>query len=94
MWGVLETFLRDEKYVERNQTQEDIAQAVKLLVQNHDWSVNPQGKMAALYLIGKAKSLLKGTWLWRPIAALPQPILPKRDLKVAARATTTMLRLI
>ena len=50
--------------------------------------------MAVLYLIRKAKSPVKQMWLWRPVAALPQPILPKRDLKVAARATTTMLRFL
>ena len=51
------------------------------------------GCVAMLYLIGKAKSLAKGEWLWRPIAALLQSILPKRDLKNVACATT-MLRIL
>ena len=52
------------------------------------------GRLASLYLESKAKSVLKNQWLWHPIAALPQPLLPTKDLTVAARATTTFLRLI
>ena len=57
-----------------DQSQQEISDAVKKLVLDSE----PPGRMAVLYLIGKAKSLLKNMWLWRPIAALPQPILPKR----------------
>ena len=32
-----------------------------------------------------------GVELWRPIAALSQPLLLKKDLKVADKATTTLL---
>ena len=38
--------------------------------------------------------LVKAQWLWRPIAALPQPLLPKQVLKIAAPATTALLRLL
>ena len=59
MWSVLEEFLRKEKYVPCSQSQQEISDAVKKLVQGNDWTVNPQGRMALLYLIGKAKSLVK-----------------------------------
>ena len=44
--------------------------------------------------MGKGKSLKKGHWLWRGITALPQPLLPKRTLRIAARANTPFLQLL
>ena len=61
MWSVLEEFLRKEKDVPCDQSQPEISDAVKKLVQGNDWTVNPLGRMAVL--IGKVKSLLKNTWL-------------------------------
>ena len=46
-----------------------------------------------VFLIGKAKSFVKGCWLWRPIAANPKPvIISKTNLRIAARAYTQFLR--
>ena len=47
-----------------------------------------------LHLIRKGKRLKKHQWLWRGITALPQPLVPKKQLRVAARANTTFLRLL
>ena len=44
--------------------------------------------------LGKAKSLLKGTILWRPIAAIVQPQIQRFYLRNAARAFTLFLRLL
>ena len=45
-----------------------------------------------LYLIGKAKSITKGRWLWRPIAFNPQPVVSKQLLRTAAPAFSQFLR--
>ena len=94
MWGVLEEFLKKEGYIKCTDTSETVAATVRIAIHANGWDDNPDGRLATLYLIGKAKSLLKAQWLWRPIAALPQPLLHKRDLKVAARATTALLQLL
>ena len=94
MWSVLMEFLQKEKYVQCHESAASVQQRVSDLVMARDWQKNPMGKLALLYLIGRAKSLYKPDWLWRPIAALPQPLLPKKELKIAARATTCMLRLL
>ena len=85
--------LRKEGYIKCTDGPETVTATVRKAIQANGWEDNPDGCLATLYLIGKAKSLLKAQWLWRPIAALPQPLL-KRDLKVAARATTALLRLL
>ena len=64
------------------------------IAENQGWSVNSKAELCKLYLLGKAKSLLKGKWLWRPIAANPKPVLHKVQLKTAARAFTTFLRML
>ena len=58
------------------------------------WTHNAARKLAVQYLIGKGKSLQKGMWLWRGITPPPPPLLPKRDLRIAARANTTFLRVL
>ena len=94
MWGVLEEYLRKEGYIKCTDAPETVTATVRKAIRANGWEDNPDGRLATLPLVGKAKSLLKAQWLWRPIAALPQPLLPKRDLKVAARATTALLRLL
>ena len=39
------------------------------LSQERGWNANARARLCVLYVIGKAKSLVKGRWLWRPIAA-------------------------
>ena len=58
------------------------------------WDRNTAGQLPLLYLLGKFKSLAKGKWLWRGITSLPQPLLPKKSLRIAARANTAFLRLL
>jgi hypothetical protein len=50
--------------------------------------------MCVLYIIAKTKSLVKGTMLWRPIAAYPEPLIPKKRLRIATRAMTRFLQYI
>ena len=94
MWGVLEEFLKKEGYIKCTNAPETVAATVRKAIHANGWEDNPNGRLATLYLTGKAKSLLKAQWLWRPMAAVPQPLLPKRAPKVAARATTALLRLL
>ena len=53
------------------------------------WMMNTH--ICRLYLIGKAKGLLKGKWLWSPTAAHPQPLIDKHMRRTAARAFTIFL---
>ena len=48
--------------------------------------------MCTTYVIGKAKSVFQTEWLWRPIAAKPQPMVSKLTLTRAVRAFTSFLR--
>ena len=94
MWGVVESFLASEGYVSTPEGQHDVLKRIHNIIDKNGTDRDPAGRLAYLYLVGKAKSLLKNRWLWRPIATLPRPLLPKKELTVAARATTTFLRLI
>ena len=44
MWSVLREFLRKEKYVLCDQSQQENLDAVKKLVQGNGWTINPRGK--------------------------------------------------
>ena len=94
MWGVVESFATSEGYVSTSEGQHDVLKRIHNIIDKNGWDRDPGGRLAYLYLIGKAKGLLKNRWLWRRIAALPRPLLPKKELIVAARATTTFLRLL
>ena len=94
MWTVLHKFLVQEGYTACHDTPAQVTARIKSIIDSNNWESDPVGRIASLYLIGKAKSLVKQQQLWRPIAALPKPLLPKRDLTIAARATTTFLKLL
>ena len=94
MWSVLESLLRDAKYVQCNEPTSIFTAKVKQVVHARDWHTNPTAHLAMLHVNGKAKSLSKGQWLWCPIAALPQPLLSKSDLRIAACVATTWFRLL
>ena len=94
MWDILEEFLIQEGYTKCNQSQQDITAQIQKIIQSNGWDNDQAGRIASVYLIGKAKSLVKQKWLWRPITALPKPLLPKKDLTIVARAMTTFLKLV
>ena len=58
------------------------------------WPTNPSRCLPLLYLLGKAKSLLKCHILLRPIAAVVEPQLQRFYLRTAARAYTLLLRIL
>ena len=69
LWGVVESFLKSEGYVSAPEGQHDVVKRIHNIIDKNGWDRDPAGRLAYLYLIGKAKS--KNRWLWRPIAALP-----------------------
>ena len=56
----------------------------------NNWALGTKGKLALLYLIGKAKSQVPAEVLWRPIAAAAAPVVSRHKLRVAARAFTCL----
>ena len=94
MWSILQDFLKDEGYICAAISSSTPRERIRQEIHNKGWDDNKAGQLAVLYLIGKGKSLKKGQWLWRGITALPQPLLSKRKLRIAARANTTFLRLL
>ena len=94
VWGILEDFLHTEGYTQAHMTRRAAISTIKQAIMDRGWEHNKAGKLAVLYLIGKGKSVKMGQWLWRRITTLPQPLLPKRQLCIAARANTTFLRLL
>ena len=44
---------------------------VEYLVSEQGWAVSANRRLCVLYVIAKAKSLMKGVWLWRSVAANP-----------------------
>ena len=91
LWKTTEEFLRKENYIPSDATPEQVTSEIAKLVSSKGWNTNSKARMCALYIIGKAKSLIKLQWLWRPIAAYPEPQIRKRDLRTAARAYTCFL---
>ena len=92
LWKQTEQFLVKEHYSSCAETPDRVREATAALIFERGWNANPRARMCVLYIIGKAKSLLKGQWLWRPIAAYPEPLIRKLDLRTAARAFTCFLK--
>ena len=74
-WDVVREFLNKEGYKPVQDTSAECHRLMSSIAANQGWSVNSKAELCRLYLLGKAKSLLKGKWLWRPIAANPKPVL-------------------
>ena len=50
---------------------------MRQIVDDKGWMHNVEAQVYRLYLIGKAKSLAKGRWMWRPTVANLQAIVAK-----------------
>ena len=87
-------FLNKEGYKPVRDTLAECHNLMSSIAENQGSSVNSKAELCRLYLLGKAKSLLKDKWLWRPIAANPKPMLHKVQLTTATRAFTTFLRML
>ena len=95
VWDQTIAFLEKEKYSAQSLDSTDrILSSLHRIIRQNKWPANPSRCVPLLYLLGKAKSLLKGTILWRPIAAIVQPQIQRFYLRNAARAFTLFLRLL
>ena len=71
----IEQFLVEGGYLTESRSPTQYMREVSDMVQQLGWPVNKRAKLCRLYIIAKAKSLWAGKgWLWRPIAASPQPV--------------------
>ena len=93
-WDVVHEFLHKEGYKAVQHTAAECHRLMSSIAVHQGWSVDSKAELCRLYLLGKAKSLLKGKWLWRPIAANPKPVLHKTQLTTTARALMTCLRML
>ena len=95
VWDATIEFLSNEGYTHQLLTHAHrIHKALKHIVKKNSWPANPSSVLPVLYLIGKAKSLVKCSILWRPIAAVVEPQIQRFDLRMAARAFTLLRTLI
>ena len=73
IWDVLHSFLVKEGYTPCNESPGEVTKRIQEIIHTHNWDSEPVRRIASLYVTGKAMSLSKHWWLWRPIAALPNP---------------------
>ena len=94
VWDKVEEFMRAEKFINTRWQKPDWDQSISAAVQAMALQRNPQGRMCVLDVLAKAKSLKIGVWVFRGISASPAPILQRKQLRLAARAFTCMLRML
>ena len=95
VWDQTAQFLLSEEYDPQPLTDSTrISASLHRIIRKNRWPVNTSRRLPLLYLLGKAKSLLKGRILWRPIAAIVEPQVQRFYLRTAARAFTLLLRLL
>ena len=94
IWDALVEFMIAEGYMCDNCSATQYTKKMRELVGKKGWPVNDKGGIALLYLLSKSKSIRKKQWLWRPIAAAPQPFVCKKLIRTAGRAFTCFIRLI
>ena len=75
MCHVLELFLVEEGLQKAAETKHDVTLCNQQIIYGKSWHNNPLEGMDSLYLIRVPKSLLKGRWMWRPMAAPPQTLM-------------------
>ena len=92
LWDETRQFLEHEGYIPQSLTHtQRIQSTLRSIITKNDWPVNPSWRIPLLYLLGKAKILLRGTVLWRPIAAVVEPQVQCFCLRTATRAFTLFL---
>ena len=93
VWDSRIEFLSSEGYTHQPLTHvQCIHKALKHIVRKNSWPANPSSVLPLLYLIGKVKSLVKCSILWRPIAAVVEPQIQHFYLRMAAHAFTLLLK--
>ena len=82
VWDIVHEFLQKEGYTAIGLCAADVTTLMQDVVTSKGWPTNPKTQLCRLYLIDKAKSLVKKRWLWRPIAASPNPVVNKTSLRI------------
>ena len=80
VWEAITEIVKTEVYCETKETEKEATHLMAAVVAEMEWARNEPAKICRLYLIGKAKRLRKGMWLWRPIANT-QPVVAKQSLE-------------
>ena len=88
----MDELLNAEGYVASSLSVPQALSYIRSEIEKRWWSADSSGQLTLLYLLGKYKSLRKRQWLWRGITSLPQPLLPKKTLRIAARANSAFLK--
>ena len=74
MWGATHDHLSNEGYTHRSLTHtQHIHNFLHHIKKKNAWTEIHPSVLCLLYLIAKAKSLVIGTMLWRPRAAVVEP---------------------
>ena len=95
VWDQTQEFLTHEGYNPQPLMNKQIVQTtLRNINRKNGWPHNPSQCIPHLYLLGKAKMLLRGTSLWRPIAAVMETEIQRFYLRTAAGAFTAFLRLL
>ena len=92
VWDTVCDFSLTEGYQETSATDAEVQAFMKAIGLGNDWPSNNRAQVCRMYLIGKAKSLTKERWLWRPISANPPPVVSQQVLRTAARTFIAFLR--
>ena len=82
-----------EEFQRTRSNPKDWEKHISAVVEKMSPKRNRLGRPCVLYLLSKAKSLVTRKWVWRGISASPSPVLDKLQLRLGARAMTTLLRL-
>ena len=94
LWDQVEDFMRKEKFTPAGCTVDQWNTKIARVVNDMSVHCNPKGRLCILYVLAKAKSLRTGKWVFRGMSASPAPVLNGRQLRLAARSFTCMLRLL
>ena len=89
LWRTTKESLRKEKYIQQTDKPQQVIQQIASLIAKEGTLQpgNPTARLCVLYS-GKAKSLHKGSLMWRPIMVYWEPQIRKCDLLMVARAYT------
>ena len=90
-WDELQNFLLQQRYIRESRDMPRMLHDLHASITANNWALGPKGRLALLYLIGKAKLQVPVEVLWRPIAAAAAPIISRQRLRVAARAFTLFM---
>mmetsp|Transcript_95376 Transcript_95376/g.164591 ORF Transcript_95376/g.164591 Transcript_95376/m.164591 type:complete len:468 (-) Transcript_95376:63-1466(-) len=94
VWQTVQEFLQKEGYIPRGMSEAQYSACIGKRLADRKWATSPLAKAGIFYLMAKAKSLAKKDWLWRPIAATPEPFICPRLMRIASRAMTCFIRTI